>query len=79
MTVDIIFLMLMIIQWIILVYLAFGTLYIFVFATASLFHYHPGKAETEDLNRIAVMIPGYKEDAVILEVADDALQQKYPK
>ncbi|MBL7137189.1 MAG: glycosyltransferase [Bacteroidales bacterium] len=79
MAVDIILFMLMIIQWIILVYLAFGTLYIFVFATASLFHYQPGKAGKEDLNRIAVMIPGYKEDAVILEVAKDAFQQNYPK
>ncbi|TSA24093.1 MAG: glycosyltransferase [Bacteroidetes bacterium] len=70
---------LFIIQWIILAYLAFGTLYIFVFASASLFHYYPRKAGKEDLHRIAVMIPGYKEDAVILEATGDALQQHYPE
>ncbi|MFH1161110.1 MAG: glycosyltransferase family 2 protein [bacterium] len=79
MFIQLISLLLIIFQWIILVYLAFGTLYIFVFATASLFHYRPRKSEKEDLRRITVMIPAYKEDAVILEVANDALQQNYPK
>jgi cellulose synthase/poly-beta-1,6-N-acetylglucosamine synthase-like glycosyltransferase len=31
------------------------------------------------MNRFAVMIPGYKEDRVIIEVAKDALLQDYPK
>lgn len=76
---DVILSALMIIQWIILVYLAFGTLYIFVFATASLFPYKPRKAGYDIFRKIAVMIPGYKEDAVIAEVAEEALQQDYPR
>ncbi|MGF7138060.1 glycosyltransferase family 2 protein [Roseimarinus sediminis] len=31
------------------------------------------------MRKMAVLIPGYKEDAVIVDVANDALNQKYPK
>jgi len=65
-------------QLIILVLLGLATLYIFIFSLAGLFYKQriyktPGK-----LNKIAVLIPGYQEDEVILEVAEAALRQEYP-
>jgi cellulose synthase/poly-beta-1,6-N-acetylglucosamine synthase-like glycosyltransferase len=54
-------------------------LYIFIFAFAGLF-YHPVKYPLGPvLRKIAVLIPGYKEDDVIVEVAKDATRQNYPK
>ncbi|MBN1198126.1 MAG: glycosyltransferase family 2 protein [Bacteroidales bacterium] len=66
-------------QLLIMAYLAFGTMYIFVFAVASVFPYLPKPLPILRQNRIAVMVPGYKEDAVILETAEQALNQDYPK
>jgi len=65
-------------QLIILFLLGLATLYIFIFSLAGLFYKQriyktPGK-----LNKIAVLIPGYQEDEVILEVAEAALRQEYP-
>lgn len=58
-------------------YLAFSGLYIFVFALAGIFYKDP--VNTASVNRkIAVFIPGYKEDEVIVEVAKKALVQSYP-
>ncbi len=66
-----------IIQIIFLVYLGFATLYIFIFGFASLFP-SPDKYDIESqFHRYAVLIPGYKEDQVIIEVAKDALRQNY--
>jgi len=70
---------LLILQWILLIYLAFGTLYIFMFSTASLFPYRAKTHKKVNLHSIAVLIPGYKEDAVIVEVVRDALEQDYPR
>lgn len=63
---------------IIYAYLGFAALYIFVFALASLFSYQPGIDSENRIRKFAVLIPGYKEDAVIVEVAKKALQQDYP-
>lgn len=61
------------------IYLAFAALYIFIFAFASLFRYKV-KNESFKINRnFAVLIPGYKEDAVIFDVAKDAVNQRYPR
>jgi cellulose synthase/poly-beta-1,6-N-acetylglucosamine synthase-like glycosyltransferase len=54
-------------------------LYIFVFACSGLFYKQTPFAETSEFRKIAVLIPGYKEDEVIIEVAKDALNQDYPK
>ncbi|MEI6682013.1 MAG: glycosyltransferase family 2 protein [Bacteroidota bacterium] len=54
------------------------TLYIFVFAVAGLFYKQPGYNFKIPFRKIAVLIPGYKEDDVIIEVARDALGQDYP-
>ena len=68
-----------IIQIILLIYLGFASLYIFIFGFASLFPARKKKAITSDIRKYAVLIPGYKEDQVIIEVAKDALNQDYPK
>lgn len=68
----------LILQLLILILLGLATLYIFVFALAGLFYRQSEYASKPVLRKMAVLIPGYKEDAVILEVAEDALQQDYP-
>lgn len=67
-----------IIQWILFIYLALTTLYIFVFSFASLFPYKNKPPLDTKKRKFAVLIPGYKEDDVIIEVAKDALNQDYP-
>ena len=66
------------IQIVFLVLLGLATLYILLFATAGLFYKQQVFAATEKLLKIAVLIPGYREDEVIVEAAKSALQQKYP-
>lgn len=66
------------VQIIVYALLLMATLYIFVFAFAGLFYRQAPYAENPVLRKIAVLIPGYKEDDVIIEVAKDALVQDYP-
>ncbi|SNR63945.1 Glycosyltransferase, catalytic subunit of cellulose synthase and poly-beta-1,6-N-acetylglucosamine synthase [Lutibacter agarilyticus] len=66
------------IQIIILILIGLATLYIFVFSIAGLFYKQRTYKPSADLKKIAVLIPGYKEDEVIIEVANAALQQNYP-
>ena len=66
-------------EYIFLIYLGFAAIYIFVFALAGLF---PRKQEINSnpqLRKVAVLIPGYKEDEVIVDVAQHALKQNYPQ
>jgi cellulose synthase/poly-beta-1,6-N-acetylglucosamine synthase-like glycosyltransferase len=60
-------------------YLAFASLYIFVFSFAGLFYKEDNKLQIDKIRKFAVLIPGYKEDAVIVNVAKQALNQDYPK
>ena len=76
---DIIITILNIIQWVFFSYLLITTLYIFIFALAGLFKYKKPKPIDDKKRKYAVMIPGYKEDEVIVEVCEDALHQDYPK
>ncbi|HZK98236.1 MAG TPA: glycosyltransferase family 2 protein [Prolixibacteraceae bacterium] len=68
-----------VIQIIVFTALLLSTLYIFVFAFAGLFYKQISYPASPTLRKIAVLIPGYKEDDVIVEVAKDALAQDYPK
>ena len=69
-----------ILQIIFLIYLGLSSLYIFVFAFAGIFNINKKVTSTTSIKRkFAVMIPGYKEDNTIIEVAEDALKQNYPK
>lgn len=67
-----------IIQYIIFAMLALSAAYILFFAVAGHFYKEPLLSYTERYRRIAVLIPGYKEDAVIVDTAEKALQQQYP-
>jgi cellulose synthase/poly-beta-1,6-N-acetylglucosamine synthase-like glycosyltransferase len=59
--------------------LALPLLYIFFFAAAGLFYRQKKVAVNMAFRKIAVMIPGYKEDEVIVDVAKDSIRQDYPK
>ena len=76
---EIIMYILKIIEYLIYFYLAITAAYIFIFALAGIFPYKQKMQQKVKHRRIAVLIPGYKEDAVIVEVAKDALNQNYPK
>ena len=69
----------MVIQIVVFAALLLPTIYIFVFALAGLFYKQPPYPQNPTLKKIAVLIPGYKEDEVIVEVAKEALIQDYPK
>ncbi|MBV6655477.1 MAG: glycosyltransferase [Mameliella sp.] len=75
---EIIFYITTAIEWILWIYFGFAANYVFLFALASLFPYRPKPAKQSTFRKIAVLIPGYKEDAVIVDVAKDALNQDYP-
>lgn len=63
----------------ILVYCTFSVLYLFVFSIASKF---AGKIKAETtylpLKKIAVLVPAYKEDEIIIATARNILSQDYP-
>ena len=61
-------------------YFGFAAIYVFVFSLAGRLGGQKKRAVIESKNRkYAVLIPGYKEDNVIVEVANKALEQHYPK
>jgi len=66
-------------QVLVFVLLALPILYIFIFAFAGLFYRPVQFPLRPSLKKIAVLIPGYKEDEVIVEVARDAIRQEYPQ
>ena len=68
----------LILEIIIYALLILPTLYILAFAFAGLFYRQRPYASKPSLRKIAVLIPGYKEDEVIIDVAKDALEQDYP-
>ncbi|NOY49020.1 MAG: glycosyltransferase family 2 protein [Chlorobi bacterium] len=60
------------------VYLGLASLYVFIFALAGLFYKNRKTVSVSEHRRFAVLIPGYKEDAVIVSVAEQATKQDYP-
>jgi len=64
----------------ILVYLNFllGAVYVFIFALGSLLYRTKKRQPSLRFRRMAVLIPAYKEDAVIVEVARQALAHDFP-
>ena len=59
-------------------YFTMSSLYIFVFAFAGHFYEKRRTSKSKVHDKIAVLIPAYKEDTVIVDVAKMALKQKYP-
>lgn len=68
-----------IIEYVLIIYFGFAAFYVLIFAFAGLFKRKKKKAEIRSLRKFAVLIPGYKEDAVIVEVAKESLKQNYPE
>lgn len=68
-----------VLHWIFYGYLAITSMYIFIFAVAGLLPYRKKIAKDKIQRKFAIMIPGYKEDEIIVEVCKDALNQDYPK
>ncbi len=68
-----------ILQITILVILGLSLVYIFIYSTAGLFYKQKPYPKATFQRQIAVLIPGYKEDEVIVEVAEEALLQDYPR
>lgn len=68
-----------IIEYALYAYLVFATLYIFIYAFAGIFYKQKQSETVLKLRKFAVLIPGYKEDAVIVNVAKQATLQNYPK
>lgn len=68
-----------ILEYILLIYFGFGAIYILIFALASIIKYKPIRKKDIRQRKTAVLIPGYKEDAVIVDVAKQALIQSYSK
>jgi cellulose synthase/poly-beta-1,6-N-acetylglucosamine synthase-like glycosyltransferase len=67
-----------IIQVSLLIVLGLATVYILLFAVAGVFYKERNYRKADKFRKIAVLIPGYKEDEVIVEVAKSALLQEYP-
>lgn len=65
------------IEVIVFIYLALTSVYVFVFAVASLFPLPKYPENQIPLKRFAILIPCYKEDDVIYDVAREALNQNY--
>ena len=67
-----------VINFLLITYLAWGAIYQFTFSVAGRFFKNAPLATPTSTRRIAVFIPSYQEDAVILQSAKAALQQNYP-
>ena len=59
--------------------MAFTSLYLAVYAIASLFARRPDIPKTKRLNRFIVLIPAYKRDAVVERTVRSILGQTYPQ
>ena len=62
-----------------LAYFYYASAYNFLFSLAGIFYRSPKYHKTDDLRSFVVFIPAYKEDQVIVEVAEQALNQDYPQ
>ncbi len=76
---TVIHLIINVIEFAILIYFGFAAIYIFIFGFAGIFSRKIKTFENPKVRKTAILIPGYKEDAVIVEVAKKALKQNYPK
>lgn len=78
---EIIHILFQVIEYIIFIYLAISALYILVFTAAGFLFSSKQKRNQNSIKtrKFAVLIPGYKEDNVICDVAEEALKQDYPK
>jgi len=66
------------IDLIVYAYLAIAAIYFLFFAFMGVLPYRRKTHPSPTIRKMAVLIPGYKEDIVILEVAEASLRQSYP-
>ncbi len=66
-------------QLVFYIYIAISVSYLLVFSFAGLFSYKPQPGLNGKNNKIALLIPAYREDDVIIEVVNNALDHNYPK
>jgi len=76
---NIIYLIIHIFEYVVYSYFALASIYVLIFAIGSIFKKKQILVTASRLRKVAVLIPGYKEDNVIVEVAEKALIQNYPK
>ena len=76
---DLIKISAMFMQSVLLVATGFPLMYLLFFAVAGWFYRQPRIAVDSSPRKIAVLIPAYREDGVIVHTAMDALRQDYPR
>ncbi len=69
---------LLVIELIVLVFIGLQVAYFTIFGFASLFYVSKKYPANDKYKSVAVLIPGYKEDRIIVNTARMALQQDYP-
>ena len=74
---QIVTILLQVLEYALITYFGFASIYIFIFSLGGLFYKKRKGSNSGEMRKIAILIPGYKEDEVIIEVAKSALQQKY--
>ena len=67
------------IELLLLVYFIYVVLYTAVFSFASFFYHTPDFLKTTNASKFCVLVPAYKEDAVILDSVKQNLNQAYPQ
>jgi cellulose synthase/poly-beta-1,6-N-acetylglucosamine synthase-like glycosyltransferase len=75
---DYLYFSLLALEAVVFIYFFIAGLFFLIFSISGLFRYHPPPKKDNRCRKFAVLIPGYKEDAVIIEVAKQALAQDYP-
>lgn len=68
----------MIVEILLLLYFAYVSTYAFMLAVAAALFFKAPRSIAAAEKKFAVLIPSYREDAVIVPVAKDALKQNYP-
>lgn len=64
--------------YLLFIVLAINVIYLFIFSAAGKFGKVKNCIDCDDLMSFVIFIPAYKEDAVILDTATEALKQDYP-
>lgn len=68
-----------ILLWMLLIYFVYTVSYSLILSIAGYFYKLPFLKRNDGYSRIAVFIPAYKEDEVIIDVAQKAIDHDYPK
>lgn len=68
-----------ILESLLLLYFLYVVAYTFIFSVAGIFYKEPSATKSAKFLKFVVFIPSYKDDSVIVGVAEKALQQDYPK